>query len=175
MLVLTGLARASKVLTFADVSIANETVVIGTVTYTFKASVTTTANEVKVGATATISATNLASAINHGSFATGDASGSGTLWGSDTALNPYVAAVDDLAGGLTLVARTAGLVGNAIPISETGTNTAFAGGAVFLTGGTGYLTDLVYTQFSNIRLYHQINAQTSGLVDRIMIDLATFP
>lgn len=64
---------------------AADTVTIGATTYTFRASVSTTANEVLIGANKEATLVNLIAAINGGN-------GSGTLYGSDTVANASGAA-----------------------------------------------------------------------------------
>lgn len=121
--------NASKVLTFSGVGTANDTITIGGVVYTLKATVTTTANEVLIGASAAATAANLTAAIN-------GAAGGGTTYGSLTAPHPSVYATVSGAD-VTVSAREPGLAGNSIAIAESGTGTAWAGGATALSGGTG--------------------------------------
>lgn len=120
-------ARATGALTFSGTGTAADAITIGSVTYTLRAAPTTVANEVKIGATAAETAANLIAAIN------GDA-GAGTLYGSLTVPHPDVTARADSSTVVGLVANVAGLAGNAIATTETGTNTSF--GASTLTGGT---------------------------------------
>lgn len=128
---LTAAVRASKALTIgAAVATLNDTVTIGGVVYTWKAGPTTVAGEVKIGANLIEAASNLAAAINAGA-------GSGVAYGSLTVANPYVTAVSDGVSVVTVTARTPGLEGNFVAIAENGTNTVWAGGATFLSGGTG--------------------------------------
>ncbi len=119
-------SAASGILTLSGNAVAGETVTIGSVTYTFRASVSTTANEVLVGATAADSANNLIAAINGGS-------GAGTLYGSATVPHPTVQARSNGSGIVGISARVAGLAGNSLASTETMTNGAF--GASTLTGG----------------------------------------
>ena len=116
---------AGRTLTFSGNAVADETVTIGSVAYTWKASVTTTANEVKVGVDTATSVTNLINAITLGA-------GSGTLYGSATVEHPLV----DATGGIStidVVAKSTGIAGNSIATTETMTNAAFGGPT--LTGG----------------------------------------
>lgn len=119
-------AAATGALTFSGVGTAADTITIGTTVYTLRAAPTTVAGEVKIGASAAETATNLAAAIN------GDA-GSGTLYGSLTVPHPDVYARIDASGVVGIVAKVDGAAGNAIASTETGTNTSF--GAATLTGG----------------------------------------
>lgn len=106
---------------------AADTVVVGAVTYTFRAAVTTTANEVKIGADAATSLANLKAAIN------ADAAGSGVTYGSLTVVNPTVGAGALTATTLQLFARSGGTAGNSLASTEASTHLAF--GAATLAGG----------------------------------------
>lgn len=120
---------ASKALTISAITGANtQTVVIGGQTYTFNTSLTNTANNVLIGADATAMGNNLAAAINAGA-------GAGTTYGTGTVANASVTATADT-GVVTVTAKTSGSGGNAVTISETLTNGAWAGGATTLSGGS---------------------------------------
>jgi hypothetical protein len=120
---------ASKALTISATTSANtQTVTIGATTYTFNTSLTNTANNVLIGSSAGAMGDNLAAAINAGA-------GSGTLYGAGTVANASVSAVSNGSGVVTVTALTAGAAGNSIAISETLTNSAWAGGATALSGG----------------------------------------
>lgn len=121
-------AAAALVYTFAANPTAADTVTIDGVVYTYRASVTTTANEVLIGATLTDTRNNLVAAIN-------GADGGGTTYGSATVANPRVAAVATSTNAVTASARAKGTNGNAIAVAEAGAQTSWAGGAVALTGG----------------------------------------
>ncbi len=73
-------------LTFTGIPANNETVVIGTVTYTWKTTLTPAANEVLRGASAAECAENLTYAIND------ESAYEGTKYGTGTAPNPHVSA-----------------------------------------------------------------------------------
>jgi hypothetical protein len=126
-----GFAKTN--LTLSGLPIANETVTIDGVVYTWKGSVATTAREVLIGADATASSTNLAAAIN----AQG---GSGTLYGSATTAHPTVRASSAVAV-VNIFARTRGAIGNSIDLAETMTNGAFDGAA--MRGGADSPTEVV--------------------------------
>ena len=115
---------ATGTLTFTDVGVADQTITIGDVTYTWKATVSA-ANEVDIGADAAGCAANIAAAINAGA-------GAGTIYGTGTVANPKASAVDNLDGTVTITALIAN--DNTIPTTETGTNTSFA--AVTLVGAS---------------------------------------
>jgi hypothetical protein len=106
-------------LVFSGVGTADETITIGAVTYTLKANVSTTANQVKIGASAAETAANLIAAVN-------GAAGSGTVYWSATSVHPTVSALSRADGVVGLKARTAGNAGNSIATTETGAATAFS-------------------------------------------------
>lgn len=118
---------ASKAGTFSGVGTAADTITIDGVVYTLRAAPTTVANEVKIGVDAATTAANLVAAINK-------AAGGGTLYGSLTVIHPTVRATA-LGAVVTLTAKVAGVGGNSIAISESGTGFSFAGGATALSGG----------------------------------------
>jgi hypothetical protein len=115
-----------------------DTVTIGSKTYRFKNTLAA-ANDVKIGSGGdrTITAVNLAAAINH------DA-GEGTLYGTGTTQNPDVSAVASGAG-VNLTARMAGSVGNSIPLSvpngQPGNEVGVSGAT--LTGGADAQANLI--------------------------------
>lgn len=118
------LALTITLITGAD----TQTVVIGGQTYTFNTSLTNTANNVLIGADVGAMGDNLAAAINAGA-------GAGTLYGTGTVANASVTAVSDGAGVVTVTAIAIGEAGNDVAVSETLTNSAWAGGATALDGG----------------------------------------
>jgi len=118
---------AVQTLTLAGNAVAAETVTIGAVTYTWRAAPTTVANEVKVGADAATSLTNLQAAIEAGA-------GSGSLYGSATVIHPTVEVVSKSATQLVLAAKTGGTGGNSLASTETMTNGSF--GAATFAGGS---------------------------------------
>ena len=103
----------------------NDTITIGTETYTLKTVLTGAAGEILIGATAAITAFNLMSAIN-------GAAGAGIIYGTGTTASTQVTAV--LNGTIiTLTAIVAGSSGNSI--ATTSTSLCFAFTASTLTGG----------------------------------------
>lgn len=140
--VLTSTAvAASKALTISSTTSANtQTVTIGATTYTFNTSLTNTANNVLIGVSAGAMGDNLAAAINAGA-------GSGTLYGAGTVANASVTAVSNGSGVVTVTAKVAGTGGNSTAISETLTNSAWAGGATALSGGANASTTGQMTLF----------------------------
>jgi hypothetical protein len=124
-------AFATGTLTISTgVPAANDTVTIGSRTYTWKSALTGAANEVLIGGTITASGDNLAAAINRGP-------GEGTVYGANTLINDDVAASNS-SGAVTVTAKLAGDSANSIATTESGTNTAW--GAATLAGGTDVAT-----------------------------------
>ena len=109
---------------------AADTVVIGSVTYTFRATLTAGGlpNEVLIGGTASVSFDNLKAAIN-------GAAGAGTTYGAGTVAHPDVIAGAKTATTLVVVARLAGTAGNSIASTEG--STVLSWGAGTLLGGLG--------------------------------------
>lgn len=134
-------ARAVATLTLTGNAVAAETVVIGAVTYTWRASVGATANEVLVGASASASLDNLKSAVN--------ADGNTAVYGSATVANPGVGAGAKTATTLQLYAKAAGTGGNALASTETMTNGSF-GGTTFASGAVAGTTNpMIFTPTQN--------------------------
>jgi hypothetical protein len=106
---------------------ADETVTLGGVTYTWKGSVGTTANEVKIGADANASLANLVAAIVAGD-------GAGTTYGSDTVANADATAVTLPDLQIEATAVTAGTAGNAVVSTDTCADGSWLTGAT-LAGG----------------------------------------
>jgi hypothetical protein len=118
-------AKATATLTLSGNAVADETVTLAGKVYTWKATPTTVANEVKVGATPAESIDNLVAAIT-------GAAGSGTLYGSATVAHTTVTAVRSSAT-MVVTALVKGTAANAYASTETMTNGSF--GAATLTGG----------------------------------------
>ncbi|MES0023157.1 MULTISPECIES: hypothetical protein [unclassified Mesorhizobium] len=112
-------SKASGRLVFSGSGAADDIITIGATVYTLKAAPTTVAGQVKIGATAAETASNLIAAIN-GSV------GAGTAYGSLTPPHPDVSAQSDAAGIVGIFAKVAGAAGNAVATTETGSATAFA-------------------------------------------------
>lgn len=117
---------ASGTLTLSGNAVADETVTIGAKTYTWKASVSTTANQVKIGATASDSLDNLIAAINAGA-------GSGTVYGSATTANSAGTAAAGTGDTLVFTAAAVGTSYNSTATTESMTNGSW--NAATLTGG----------------------------------------
>lgn len=117
-------AAASGAITFSNVGSADDTIVIGDITYTLKAE-PAAAYQVDIGGSAATTAANLAAAIN----ASGNGAGE---YGDDTEAHPEVTA--SAAGAVvTVTARQVGSEGNDIPTTETSSVAAFA--STTLSGG----------------------------------------
>jgi len=86
------------------------------------------ANDVLIGVSAEASIENLVLAVTGGS-------GAGTNYGTGTTANTLVTAVKASASTMTCSALQKGISGNLITISQSGTNTSWAGGATTLSGG----------------------------------------
>lgn len=130
---------ATGILTLTGNAIAAETVTIGAKTYTWRAAVTTTANEVKIGATASDSIDNLIAAVTAGA-------GSGTVYGSATTVNLTASASAGAGDTMTVTALTAGTSGNSIVTTETMANGSFGGGT--LSGGAVGASTIIATRKS---------------------------
>lgn len=124
LIAFTQVEFATGTLTFADVGVADQTITIGDVVYTWKATVGA-ANTVDIGADAAGCAANITAAINAGA-------GAGTVYGTGTVANPKASAVDNLDGTVTITALLPN--DNTIPTTETGDNTSF--GAATLVGAS---------------------------------------
>lgn len=117
-------ALATQTLTTTGNAVADETVTIGSRTYTWKAAVDA-ANQVKVGATAAESLDNLVAAVMAGA-------GAGTLYGAGTVVHADVTAVRASAT-LVATAKIKGTAGNALASTETMTLASW--GAATFAGG----------------------------------------
>lgn len=118
--------HADGTLTGTAIPLNNETVTLGSRTYTFKTTLTGAANEVLIGAGLTNALDNLKAAIN-------GAAGAGTLYGTGTVAHADIIAGAKTGTTLVVVAREAGTAGNALASTETSTVFSFGAGA--LTGG----------------------------------------
>lgn len=118
---------ATGILTFTNQPANNETVTIGTKTYTFQTVLTNVDGNVLIGANTAASISNLAAAINLGA-------GSGTAYAAATTANTQVAATAG-ATTLTITALVGGTAANSIATTETITNASW-GGATMSGGNT---------------------------------------
>lgn len=153
-------ASATAVLTSDNTAPANnDTVTIGTKTYTFKSALTPTEGEIYIGTgggalTADQCMTNLISAINH----------TGT---PDTDYKCAAANTDVTAGTLsahafTVTAITPGVTGNLIAKSESSSHLDWDGAGAYLTGGTNSAVTFTMTAGSEYDLTYQWQYDNSG-------------
>lgn len=118
--VVTGTAPTTT-LTSTGVAVAGETMTIGNVTYTFRASVdNTVANEIKIGAAATNTLDNIKDAIN----GTASVGAPGTEYSSITKRHPHVTAGAKNATTLVIASPNTN-TGGLLATTETMTNFSF--------------------------------------------------
>ena len=104
--------QATGTITFTAAPVADETITVNAIVYTFKASAST-ATQITIGANVTATASNTASKIEL----------------NDAAVNAV-----SVAGVVTISAANTGTYGNAITLTEAATNTSVSGSGT-LTGG----------------------------------------
>lgn len=143
---------ASATLTLTGVALAAATVTIGSRVYTWRASVTTTTNEVAVGGSSIASCSNLASAINAGA-------GGGIAYGSATAPHADVTAVA-VSNTVVITARKPGKGAHSIPVTETMTNGSW--NDVFLSGGVDENTIISAAETEGLRISGKWDVLTYG-------------
>lgn len=120
-------ASSTGTLTLSGNAIADETVTIGTITYTWKNVLSTIGFEVKIAGSASLSIDNLIAAINR-------AGTPGVDYTDATTAHPTVTAAAGAGDTMVVTARTPGTGANATVTTETMTNGAWGGGV--LDGGT---------------------------------------
>jgi hypothetical protein len=130
---LKDFVKGSVILTCDTNPSNNDTVTLGNKIYTFKSSLTAsgvTANEVKIGASLTLTLDNLKAAVNNAGGAPA------TDYGSATVAHTQMSATTKDSTHLTFAALDAGTAGNALVSTETFTppNNVFA--SATLSGGT---------------------------------------
>ena len=164
----TAAVAASGTLTSSGVAANNDTVTIGTQTYTFKTALTgggATANEVLIGVNAAASLQNLKDAVN----LTGVA---GTAYGSATTINASASAGAITATTLVFTAKLNGTAGNAL--ASVGNGGTFTFGAGTLAGGVagdtvsiGGKTYTFVAAFSNTATANEVisSSQATGLAN----------
>lgn len=119
--------HASQTLTSDATNPSNdETLTIGANTYTFKDTLTGAANEIKIGASASVTLDNIKAAVNAGA-------GAGTTYGTGTTANASVRAHTKTATTILFVAKTPGVASNTVATTETSAHLSF--GAATLEGG----------------------------------------
>jgi hypothetical protein len=142
---------ATAVLSIPTNPLANATVTIGTRVYKFVAT-PAAVDDVDIGVSATVSAANLAAAINAGA-------GSGTAYHGST---PAHADVTALASGtnVTVTARKPGTGAHAVAVTMTVVGGSWDG--VFLHGGVGENTTVSATQTAGLRINGKWDVTTYG-------------
>lgn len=118
---------ATGVFTLTAQPANNEVVVLGSVTYTFKTTLSGSANEVLRGATNLVALFNLYSAVNK-------LSGEGTLYGTGTLTNPDAQFTQLPGDQLMAAASTLGTAGNSVVTTTTCADGSWSHAT--LTGGT---------------------------------------
>lgn len=158
MSVTTTLVGASQTLTLDDALEATdgETIVIGSKTYTFQATLTDVDGNVHIGADVAGTVSNLVAAINlsdEGESATS----AGTDYAASMTRNPDVHATWVVSTGvITVRSHVPGSIGNHVPLGQ-GTSTITLGGAT-LASGTGNVGDF----FDDLFQYNQINGEVGS-------------
>jgi hypothetical protein len=130
--------------TFTGVPTAAQTTTVDGIAYTWRASVSTTANEILIGANATECAQNLFAAINH------DPLLAGVKYGSLTVAHPTVFASFQNGGIIVLTARQAGSFGNTITLANGASNFSFSAPTTSLEAGVSPLCEAMAVQISEI-------------------------
>lgn len=153
---ISPVVRASLALTISAITLADtQTCTIAGKVYTFQTTLTNVDGNVAIGATVGAMGDNLAAAINLGA-------GAGTAYAAAMTKNQHVYAVSDGAGVVTVYAKVPGVIGNFLTVSETLTNSAWAGGATVLAGGSGH----IYTAINELRS-QQPNSNILASLDAI--------
>lgn len=125
---LAGGTAATGTLTLAANPTDGDTLTLGAKTYRFT-NTTAQANDVKIGASAAATITNLVAAV----LANG--AGNGTDYHTGTTANASVSAADGAGDTVTITALNPGVAGNLIATSETFTNAGNVLTGDYLTGG----------------------------------------
>jgi phage tail sheath gpL-like len=149
----TALVRATQTITLdaAGEATDGETLVIGSKTYTFRATVGALDGSVHIGATVADTVANLIAAINLDATLGETGSGASTDYGTAMTRNPDVYATAVAATGvITLYAHVPGSIGNHVPVAN-GTATLTIGGAV-LASGTGIIGDFFDEFMASVQL-----------------------
>ena len=126
---LAGLVQATGTLSIATNPTDGDTVVIGSRTYTFQASLTNVDGHVLIGADAAASQANLVHAINL------NGGTSGTDYAAAMTKHAYVTISDFTTNVATVTAKTAGTDANSLATTDTLTAAADGFAATTLTGG----------------------------------------
>jgi len=125
------------------------------------------ANDVLIGASAELSIDNLVLAITAGA-------GAGTNYGLGTVTNPLATAVKKDPATMTCTNKIKGLIGNSTAIAETGTQTSWAGAAVFLSGGVDGTVGIANETCADASyIYHAVATQTTADTNWRRVTLGT--
>jgi len=128
---------ATNTLTSTGTNVSNgDTVTIGSKVYTFQTTLTNVDGNVKIGATAALSLTNLFNAIN---VISGQGV-PGTDFATAMTANTQVVASNPSSTTLFVRAITAGTAGNSIASTESSAQLSWASGSTTLSGGTASST-----------------------------------
>lgn len=124
-------SRAKNTLVFPSNPKGGNTITLGAQTYTYQLTLINggAANEILVGATQAESIQNFVDAVNHDL-------GEGARYGTNTQVNPYAVAYNELDGmTVTATAKTGGAAGNAVATTSV-LGGAYAAGTLTFTPGT---------------------------------------
>jgi len=166
--VTTALVRASTFITLdaAGEATDGQTLVVGSKTYTFRATVGALDGSVHIGATVADTVANLVAAVNLDATQGETGSGAGTDYGTAMTRNPDVFAVD----GTTIVtfyAHVPGSIGNHIPVAN-GTATTTVDNAT-LENGTGIIGDF----FDELMAGVQLNSEAIAHLRPFSVDVGS--
>ena len=134
----TGVAATGSI-TVPTQPVANDTVVVNGTTYTWKAALTPTANELLIGATATASAINLWSALtgSRNQYGVGYAAGSTSFNQTLASATVFFAPPTGASNTINITYATTGTAGNSFTLVKTGTGGLTISGAVLAGGVAG--------------------------------------
>lgn len=124
-----GHATGTLTITSGNNAVDTETLVIGSKTYTFQATLTDVDGNIHIGADRDATLTNLANAIN------GSGGSAGTDYATSNTAHTLVTAVANGDGTMTVTSILEGVVGNAYATTEAMTNGSW--GATVMSGGGG--------------------------------------
>lgn len=151
---------ANGVLTLAGNAANNETVVIGTKTYTFQTALTDVDGNVLIGATASDSLDNLIAAITLGA-------GAGSTYAASMTLHPTATASAGAGDTMNCSAKVPGTVGNTLASTETLANGSWT--AATLINGSG---DMVVLSAASSETPSEVAAVTAAQDGAVVAVLA---
>lgn len=154
---------ATGTLTFSGNLTAAQTVRIGDITYTVRAS-PTLPYEFTLGGSVSATRNNLVAAIT-------GAAGEGTTYGTGTAPHPDVTAAAGAGDTMTVTALVEGTLGNAIVTTETSANASWGSGT--LTGGVNPVIDGTAGNFSAVSVGSTIKVAGSATAGNNGLKLVT--